>query len=151
MQMITSREAVQKITASDVQQQDLETVESALAALPDDSVLTAQFQNILRSVRNGLNVNVIIEDKELTPQQAADLLQVSRPHVLALVKRGELTAHSVGSNHRIPQSEVLDMLARKTQASRDVASAFANRDASKRALVARAVGVDPEIARELGY
>lgn len=149
--MITSREAVQKIMASDVQQQDLETVESALAALPDDSVLTAQFQNILRSVRNGLNVNVIIEDKELTPQQAADLLQVSRPHILALVKRGELTAHSVGSNHRIPQSEVLDMLARKTQASRDVASAFANRDASKRALIARAVGVDPEIARELGY
>lgn len=36
-------------------------------------------------------------------------------------------------------------------ASADVAWAFANKDAAKRALVARALGVEPEVAAHLGY
>ena len=36
-------------------------------------------------------------------------------------------------------------------AAADVARAFANREASKLALVARVAGVDPEVAARLGY
>ncbi len=37
------------------------------------------------------------------------------------------------------------------EASAEVTAAFANTEAAKRALVARAAGVDPETARRLGY
>jgi len=36
-------------------------------------------------------------------------------------------------------------------ASEEVAAAFANRESNMRSLVARVAGVDPEIARRLGY
>jgi hypothetical protein len=39
----------------------------------------------------------------------------------------------------------------RRDASADVAAAFANREANMRILVARAAGVDPDIARQLGY
>lgn len=144
-------ENVQTITATAVPSDDIDVVENALEQLQDKSELVVQLQAIVRSVRNGLDINVIVQDKELTPNEAASLLQVSRPHVMSLIKRGELASHLVGRDHRIPQSEVMDLLKRKAQASRDVAAAFAKRDSTKRALIARAAGVDPEIARQLGY
>lgn len=39
----------------------------------------------------------------------------------------------------------------RRDASAEVAAAFANVESTKRKLVARAAGVDPEVARELGY
>lgn len=153
MQTIATQgtEKVQTITAKAVQPHDIEVVETALAQLPDTSELVVQLQAILQSVRNGLDISVIAQDKELTPNEAASLLQVSRPHVMSLIKRGELGSHLVGRDHRIPQSEVMDLLKRKAEASRDVAAAFAKRESTKRALIARGAGVDPEIARKLGY
>lgn len=153
MQKLTDQETqnVQTITAAALQPHDIEVVESALAKIPDTSELVVQLQAIVRSVRNGLDISVLTQDKELTPNEAASLLQVSRPHVMSLIKRGELVSHLVGRDHRIPQSEVMDLLRRKAEASRDVAAAFAKRDATKRALIARGAGVDPAIAQELGY
>jgi len=40
---------------------------------------------------------------------------------------------------------------RGRSAAADVAAAFDNRGAAERALIARAAGVDPAAARELGY
>ena len=44
---------------------------------------------------------------DVTPQQAAALLNVSRPFVVGLIEKGLLPARMVGSQHRLPLKDVL--------------------------------------------
>jgi excisionase family DNA binding protein len=44
---------------------------------------------------------------EVSAQDAADLLKVSRPYVLNLLKKGVLPYRMVGAHHRIPLNAVI--------------------------------------------
>ncbi|GAA1989610.1 hypothetical protein GCM10009718_29010 [Isoptericola halotolerans] len=55
----------------------------------------------------GKAVTISLQEPQLTTQQAADLLGVSRPTVVRLVESGELSAERVGSRRRLALGDVL--------------------------------------------
>src|SRR6266850_6650474 len=58
-------------------------------------------------VSEGHAIDVIPADEEISAQEAANLLKVSRPYLLNLVKKGVLPCRMVGAHHRIPVSAVI--------------------------------------------
>lgn len=139
------------IESAQLAPEDVSAVSAALNEV-QDSPLAAQLQAIVSQLGNGTSLTLLAKSEQLTPNRVADMLQMSRPMVLALIERGELSATIVGNrDRRIPASEVLDFIARRDRASRDVAASLANRDKARSALIARGAGVSPELAAELGY
>lgn len=66
--------------------------------------LTEQVHEILRQVvqalSNGQSISILTRDQEISTQQAADILGLSRPTVVRLIDEGELTAHVPGAVRR---------------------------------------------------
>lgn len=58
-------------------------------------------QFTLSSMAQGKAVSLIASDSEVTTQQAADLLNVSRPHLVKMLEQGALPFKKVGSHRRI--------------------------------------------------
>ena len=78
---------------------------------------------ILRHAASGNGVNVIPIRQEVTTQEAAEILNVSRPFLIGLLEKNEIPCRMVGKHRRVPLLALLQYR-RKTTASREEALDF---------------------------
>jgi excisionase family DNA binding protein len=79
------------------------------------------FQTIIKllvEMGNGNAVAVVPVSAELTTQQAADLLNVSRPHLIKLLSQGVIPFRMVGTHRKLPARAVLNYRDQAVQARR---------------------------------
>lgn len=61
---------------------------------------------VLAQIADGNEVTITVTPQELTTQQAADFLNVSRPFLINLLEKGGIPFHKVGTHRRIKFSDV---------------------------------------------
>ena len=86
----------------------------------------------LAALAQGHAVKVVPLHAELTTQEAADLLNVSRPHLVKLLESGELEFHRTGKHRRVRFDKLMAF-----KAQRDAASAAAMRELAAEAQALR--------------
>ncbi|QVQ27862.1 helix-turn-helix domain-containing protein [Achromobacter deleyi] len=106
---LATRFETQSIQILDDQNQahNVELPTSALRLLVD----------ILAELADGNAVQVVPIHAELTTQEAADLLNVSRPHIVKLLEEGLLPFHRTGKHRRVRFADLMQFKAERERAS----------------------------------
>ena len=76
-----------------------------LSNLPEDAA--ALVRQVLREYAAGHQPRVIADAAELTTFEAADLLNVSRPHLIGLLEKGAIPFYRVGTHRRMKLADVI--------------------------------------------
>ncbi|RKG78615.1 helix-turn-helix domain-containing protein [Corallococcus terminator] len=73
--------------------------------LPDSMV--SVLRTIMEALANGSPVSIIPMHREMTTQEAADFLNISRQHLVTLLEQGKLPHSRPGKHRRLRASDVI--------------------------------------------
>lgn len=90
----------------------------AKIVVPLPAVAVATIFRVLTAMGQRVPISVIPHEAELTTQQAADYLNVSRPYVCGLIDTGKLEARKVNRHRRVRFADLLAFEARSRQERR---------------------------------
>lgn len=63
---------------------------------------------ILDNMAQGKSITLLPSDSEISTQQAADILNVSRPYLIKLIETGKIPSKKVGTHRRLRLTDILD-------------------------------------------
>lgn len=125
------------VTAEDREQRALSQLEAMLShsddslrivdaqgtevALPESAV--ALLRQIIHALAQRKIVTIVSLNRQLTTQQAADLLNISRPYLIKLLEQGEIPHTKTGTHRRIAFA---DLMRYKTQRDTESKQALAD-------------------------
>lgn len=81
---------------------------------------------VLTEMSNGNAVNIIPVHAALTTQEAADFLNVSRPHLIKLLERGAMPHHMVGTHRRVKFQDLYEYKKRQQGAAKNALDELAH-------------------------
>jgi len=71
------------------------------------SAARERLREVVEALAAGHEVTVVDHERLLSTQQAADLLGVSRPHVVKLIDAGEIAHEMAGTHRRVRAGDVI--------------------------------------------
>lgn len=119
-------EALPHVEAYLARRHDRDTVRVVVVDEHEESLLLPRgvvdlMARVLALVAAGESVAIVPSHAELTTQQAADLLNVSRPFLIGLLEAGHIEYRTVGKHRRVKASSLHDYLREDERQRREAA------------------------------
>jgi excisionase family DNA binding protein len=97
------------ITKKDISPENIEiTVKDSGETIQVPKKAYLLFIEIIEQMAQGKSVHLLPGDSELTTQQAADILNVSRPYVVKLLEEGKIPFKKTGSHRRVRLADLMN-------------------------------------------
>ena len=87
------------------------------------STMSILLRRILTATEDGHAINIFTDDEELSPNEVAKLLKMSRPHLLTFLDNGQLPYHHVGTHKRIKMSDLKAFMKSRDEGAEILANA----------------------------
>lgn len=95
------------LTGADAQQLDFHDDAGGVRAVQIPTAALRLLLEALTEIGQGNAVSILPIHAELTTQEAADVLNVSRPFLVQLLEKGDIPFHKVGTHRRVRYQDVI--------------------------------------------